>query len=224
MDTNEVYRLMLYAITKNKQSGYLSPEDFNIAINQGQRMYLDYLLGEYQKYQIRRPIAVVEFGQNERIRESLYSLIYSAILSPNSTTGIASYPDDFEYADNMWGQYGIYNIKFIQQDKLSSYVHSTIDPISENPVYLIEHSGFHFFPENLGNVKLSYIRKPPSIVWGYTLDSNGRPVYNPATSQQPIWGETDIIQVIVRALQWVGVSLQLGVVIQYSNEIKNQGQ
>ncbi len=224
MNVNEVYRLCLYCVAKNKSQGYLSPDDFNLVINQGQRMYLDFLLGEYQKYQVRRPIAVVEFGQNERIRESMAPLIYSTILTPNATTGIASYPSDFEYPDNMWGLYGFYNIKFIQQDRLDSYIHSSIDPISENPVYLIQHEGFHFFPENIGAAKLSYVRQPPPIVWGYTLDGNSRPIYNAATSQDPVWSDSDILQVVMRGMQIVGVNLQLGVMIQYSQEIKTQGQ
>ncbi len=186
--------------------------------------FLDYLLGEYQKYQIRRPIAVVEFGQNERIRESLSELIYSIVLSPNTTTGIAPFPSDYEYTDNMWSLYGFYNIRFIQQDRLNDYVRSTIDPVTTNPVYLIQHEGFHFFPENIGNARMSYVRKAPPIFWAYTLDGNNRPVYDPINSQQPIWSDTDIYQVIVRALALVGVNLQLGVVIQYSNEIKNAGQ
>lgn len=227
MDVNEVYRVMLYATAKNKQNGYLSPDDFNLAINQGQRMYLDYLLGEYQKYQPQRPIAVVEFGQNERIRESISPLIYNTILPITPITGIASQPSDYEYTDNMWGVYGNYNIRFVQQDRLDSFIHSSIDPVSTNPVYLIRHEGFQFFPDRPygeNQAKMSYVRKPPSIVWGEARDSNNRPVWNPATSQNPIWGESDIIQVIVRALSWVGVNLQLGVVIQYAQEVKTQGQ
>ena len=224
MDVNECYRLVLLATAKNVQDGYVSPDDFNLAMNNGQRMYLDYLLGEYQKYQPQRPIAVVEFGQNERIRESLAPLIYGANLFPNTTTGIAAFPSDYEYSDNMWGLYGFYNIRFVQQDRLDSYIHSSIDPIAENPVYLIQHEGFHFFPENFGSARLSYVRTPPSIVWGYVLDSNGIPVYNPSTSQQPVWGDTDIYQIIVRALALVGVNLQLGVVMQYASDIKNNGQ
>lgn len=224
MNVNECYKLCLYIIAKNKSQGYLSPDDFNLTINAGQKMYLDYLLGEYQKYQVRRPIAVVEFGQNERIRESLSSLIYGTTLSPNTTTGIAPFPSDYEYTDNMWSLYGFYNIKFIQQDRLDSYNRSTIDPIAENPVYLIQHEGFHFFPENIGSARLSYVRKPPYIVWGYTLDGNGRPVYDASLSQDPIWGDTDILQVILRTMQIVGVNLQFGMVVQYANEVKNTGQ
>ncbi len=224
MDVNECYRIVLLATAKNTQDGYVSPDDFNLAMNNGQRMYLDYLLGEYQKYQPQRPIAVVEFGQNERIRESLAPLIYGANLFPNTTTGIAPFPADYEYSDNMWGLYGFYNIRFAQQDRLDSFIHSSIDPIAENPVYLIQHEGFHFFPQNYGSARLSYVRKPPSIVWGYVLDSNGIPVYNPATSQNPVWGESDILQVIARALQWIGVNLQFNMVVSYANEIKTQGQ
>lgn len=224
MTVDEVYRLMLFAVAKNTQQGYLSPDDFNLTINVAQRSYLDYLLGEYQKYQIQRPIAVVEFGQNERIRESLAPLIYGTVLPVNSSTGIGSFPYDFEYTDAMWSQYGFYNIKFVQQDRLHSYYRSTIDPIAQNPVYLIKHEGFQFYPETIGNARLSYVRKPPSIVYAYVYDGNGIPVFNPFNSVNPVWSDTDMLQIVVRALMLVGVNLQFSTVIQYSQDIKQSGQ
>ena len=60
MNANTPYEIIQYAAAKNQQ-GYISPDDYNLVINQAQRQYLDYLLGEYQKYQVGRPIAVVEF-------------------------------------------------------------------------------------------------------------------------------------------------------------------
>lgn len=227
MNVNQLYELWIYALDKNLQQGYGSPQDFYTCINQGQRSYTDYLLGEYQKYQLRRPIAVVEFGQNERIRDSIAPLIYSAILPINSTTGIAQRPSDYEYVDAMWSIYGTYNIRFIQQDRLNDYRRSEIDPIDENPVYLIQHEGFHFYPERPygeNQALMSYVRNPPSIVWGYVLDSNGIPVWNPATSQNPVWSETDCLQILVRALLIAGVNLQFNTVLQYSNDVKNNGQ
>jgi hypothetical protein len=222
VDVNQVYKTILRICEKNLQNGYISPDDFYYYINEAQRQYTDFLLGEYQRYQVRRPISIVQFGQNERIRKSLLPLVYGAVLNI-PPTGIISTPSDFEYPDAMWGQYGYYNIKFIQQDRLASYLHSRIDPIQQNPIYLIQHEGFHFFPPDIGVANLSYIRTPPSIVWGYRLDSNGVPVYDATKSQDPVWGETDIHQIIVRALQMIGVSLQLGVVMQYANDIKANG-
>lgn len=227
MTVNDVYDIMKDAVAKNIQQGYLPPAQFNSVINQGQRGYLDYLKGEYQQYQVQRPISVVEFGQNEMIRQSLAPLIYGAILPITPTTGISPFPSDHEYADNMWSIYGSYNIKFIQQDRQDSYIHSSIDPIATNPVYLIQHEGFHFFPDRPygeNQARMSYIRTPPSIVWAYVEDGNGLPVYDPFNSQQPVWAETDMLQIIVRALQLVGVSLQFPIVLQYSNEIKQRGQ
>jgi hypothetical protein len=227
-DVNQWYKLVLYCAAKNLQQGYISPEDFNTVIMPlGQRSYLDYLLGEYQRYQIRRPIAVVEFGQNERIRDSISPLIYSAILPINGTTGIAPRPSDYEYVDTMWSVYGNYNIKFIEQERQDNYIHSEIDPIATNPVYLIQHEGFRFFPDRPygeNQARMSYVRNPPAIVWGYVLDSNGIPVYDPSTSQNPVWSDSDMLEVIVRGMQAVGVNLQLGALIQYSQEIKQGGQ
>lgn len=227
MNSNEVYVLMQYAVAKNIQQGYLSVDDFQTSINAAQRSYTDYLLGEYQKYQIQRPIAVVEFGQNERVRDSIAPLIYNTVLPINSTTGIAPFPSDYEYVDAMWGVYGNYNIRFIQQDRLDSFVHSQIDPVTTNPVYLIRHEGFQYFParpygEN--QAAMSYVRNPPSITWGFVYDSNGIPVWNPATSQNPVWSDTDMLNIISRALMLVGVNLQFNTVIQYANDIKNGGQ
>lgn len=224
MSADDVYVLMQYAVGKNQNQGYLSPEDFFRIINASQSQYLDYLRGEYQKYQAGRPIAVVAFGQNQNIQTSIAPLIYNVLLSPNTTTGIAAFPSDFEFVEAMWSQYNIYNIRFATQDNLNSFYRSTIDPIADNPVYLIQHEGFHFYPENIGSARLWYVRTPPSIVWGYVLDSNGIPVYNPATSQQPVWSDTDMYQIIVRALMMVGVNLQMGAVMQYANDIKNNGQ
>jgi hypothetical protein len=225
MDVNVTYKIVQYACAKNTSQGYVSPDDFNgVLMPMAQRAYLDFFLGEYQKYQPQRPIAVVEFGQNERLRDSIAPLIYGTDLFPSTTTGIAPFPSDYEYPDNMWGLYGFYNIRFAQQDRLDSYIHSSIDPIVENPIYLIQHEGFHFFPENIGSARLSYVRTPPAIVWGYVEDSNGVPVYDPSTSQQPVWSDTDMYQIIIRALALVGVNLQLNVLIGYANDIKNNGQ
>jgi len=215
-------------VAKNLQQGYVSPDDFNNTLMPvAQSSYLDYLKGEYQKYQLRRPISVVEFGQNQMIRQSLAPLVYNTVLPINSTTGIAPFPSDYEVNDAMWSVYGHYNIKFIQQDRADSYLHSSIDPIATNPVYLIRQEGFEYFPSNpygYNLASLSYLRTPPPIFWGYDLDGNGLPVYNAALSQQPIWADTDIYEVIARALQLVGVNLQIGTVIQYANELKNIGQ
>ena len=235
MNVNDMYRICQFAINK-QQNGYLTPSEFNLVINQAQVSYQDYLLGEFQQYQYGRPQARVNYSQNENTRQRLTPLIAQATLAPNSTTGIAAYPIDFLQVDAMWEADGVRRIRFVPQDSLYSYYSSEIDPVVSNPIYLLQNDQFQFYPKNItsvsGNPKISYVKSAPNIIWGYTI-VDGRPVYNPTPynpstqpdgSQQPVWYDIDILEIITRALKLIGLNLQDGMVEQYANQIVNQGQ
>ena len=222
MDVNQLYILAQDILNKN-QNGYLPPDTFNLLINQGQISFLDYLLGEFQQYQYQKAQPRVQFSQNQTVRQRLSPLIYGYLLHVDGT-GFSPYPGDYQQDDAMWTYYGFQKIKYVEQNQLRSYYNSRIDPYQTNPFYLIEDIGFRFYPQSIGFAQLNYVRTPPQIVWGYTLDGNGRPVYNPATSVQPIWYETDLLEILARLLRMVGVSLQINEVSQYAEEIKNKGQ
>lgn len=225
MNVNDVYELIKYIANKNQQ-GYISPSQFNLIINQAQTSYISWLLGSFQQYQAGRPIAKVELGQNSVVRQRLSPAIYNYILNLDNN-GQAPYPSDYIQTDAMWTIYGLKRIRYTEQDALYSVFNSVIDPVNNtNPIYLIENTGFQFYPTNLiyGQARMSYVRNPSAIVWGYTLDGNNRPVYNAATSVDPIWDDTSMLDIIVRALKMVGVNLQSGAVIQYANEVQNLGQ
>lgn len=220
---DDVYQIVQYACGKNLQQGYISPADFNLTINQAQKSYASYLLGSFQQYQPGRPEARVEFGQNSVLRQRLTPIIYGYNLNIDST-GFSPYPGDFLQQDAMWSYYGYNRIREVQQQYFYSIYNSVIDRIPSWPVYMIEYDGFRFFPNNTGQAKLSYVRNPPDMIWGYTLNGNGIPVYNPASSTQPVWDDASILEIIVRALRIIGVNLQYNDVNAYANEIKQIGQ
>jgi len=219
-----MYNIVLYATAKAKQQGYVSPDDFNLIINQAQYSFLDYLLGEFQQYIPNRPVSRVQFGMNESVRQRLTPFIGSPVPLGVNGLGFVSYPSDYQQMDAMY-TLSMDRIRYTPQDKLYSYLNSQIDPIVENPVYLIESGGFRFYPNDIGTAFLSYVRTPSPITWAYIPDPvTGLPVYNPGTSSDPEWYDIDCLQIIVRALALVGVNLQLPQVEQYSAMIKNQGQ
>lgn len=88
----------------------------------------------------------------------------------------------------------------------------------------MKNEGFQFYPENIAQARLSYVRKTPTIIWAYILDFRDEPVYDPLNSIDPVWSDTDMYNIIVRVLQSFGVSMQLGVVVDYSQNIKTAGQ
>lgn len=224
MTVDEVYQLVNFIIRKN-QNGTITPSNFNNIINVAQTSYMNYLLGEFQKYLPGRPMAPATFGQNEDIRQRLTPFISTPVtLTINGSTGVAPYPSDYIAQDAMY--YGAYNrrVKYIQQDRLDSHLNSRINPIATHPIYLQIDNGLQFYPINLGTAKFSYIKQPTTIHWGSTTDIYGRKVYDPGTSTDPAWFDLDILDIVVRALAMVGVNLQSGAVQQYAALIKQGGQ
>ena len=221
MSVNDVYILMQFIINKN-QNGYLSPQDFNTSINQAQRSYLSYLLGNPEQYQYQRSQSRTQYSMNENIRQKLMPFIKTTTLSISS--GFAAYPDDYEMTDTMLNTAGTDRIRYAANNKLYSFIQSKIDPVDTNPIYTLKKDGFSFKPTTLTNATLGYVATPKEIIWAYTEDINGIPVYDPLNSKDPEWYNADMLEVIVRALSIVGTNLQLGVVMQYAENIKNGGQ
>lgn len=223
MTVNEVYEIVLYAIRKNGGQGDLSPDEFNLLAPQAERSFLDYLLGEFQQYQIGRPTPRVQYGNNAETRQRLIPIIYKYNL-PIDSTGFSPYPGNYEQADAMWSLYGFNRIRYAQQDQLWSYYNSRIEPYRRFPFYLIEDLGFRVFPNEIGTTTLSYVRTPNFMHWGYTIDGNGLPEYDPTTSQNSEFYDVDMLEIIARILRLTGVNLELNVVSQYATEIKQTGQ
>ena len=223
MNVNDIYLLFKYAIKKNL-NGDLSPDEFNRVIGLAQNQYVAYLLGNFQSYQPGRPIARVELGNNSVVRQRLTPVIYGYTLNINAVTGKSPYPADYIQTDSMYSIYGVRRIRFVDQKNLDGVYNSVIDPIASNPIYLLEDDNFQFYPVSTYQAKLHYVKEPPRIIWGYTEDVNRRPVYSAAASQDPVWDNAAIMEIIVRGLSIVGINLQIGAVLQYAEQIKTQGE
>jgi len=223
MTADDVYVLMQFCCNKAQQ-GYLPPDKFNLVINVGMRSWISYILGDFQQYRPGRPIANIELGNNEVVRQRIAPTIYGYILNVNPITGISPYPGDYIQTDTMYSIYGHKRIRYAENTRLDSMYNSKIDPIATNPIYLLEDTNFQFYPETIWQAKLRYVKDPPDIHWGYTLDGNGRPIYDPSTSVDPIFDNTVMLEIIVRSLKIVGTNLQLEAVMQYANDVKNLGQ
>lgn len=222
MTINDVYVLIQYIINKN-QDGYLSPDEFNLIINQAQTSFLNYLLGEFQQYQVQHPQPRLAYSQNQTTRQRLEPFIKETTLTLDSG-GFANYPVDYEQVDAMLSLYNLNRIRFIQQDSQFSYRRSVIDPIETNPVFLLKRGGFQFYPTDVTDVNLSYVSTPQAMFWANINNQYGIPVWDQANSVDPAWFDVDTYEIICRALRMVGVNLQQPDVQAYANDIIKQGQ
>jgi len=221
---DEMYQIERLVINNN-QNGNLTKDKFNLINEQAQYDYMEFLLGDLRRYQFGRPIPPAAWGMTARIRQSLTPFIQPPTsVTVDPATGIAPFPPGYQMWDAMYWSIYRKRVKFIQQERLDSHLNSTINPISRNPVFLSIYTGFEVYPNDIGAIRLSYIRNPRPIIWGSTPDIYGRQVYNPALSSQPEWFREDVIQIMARALRMMGVSLQAAQVSQYADQIKNVGQ
>jgi hypothetical protein len=222
MDVNTAFELTKFICKKN-QSGAPSPAEFNRVLTSACRSYQAFLLGQEEQFSPGRPIPRVGLGMGETLRMSLQPLL----VAPTDLTiasGVGTLPEDCAAIEAVYKSDGYTKIRYAEPDRLQGYVESVIDPIGENPCYVLNASGLQFYPTNLSAAKLAYVRVHPEVVWAYEADTNGRPTYTATGSAHPLFGDTDMLQVIARALRMIGVSLQNASVAQYAQEIKGAGQ
>ena len=227
MDADTPYRI-IDLICNKFQAGNITAQQYMDAINQAQRDFLNFLLGQFISYQYGKPLSRVQFGMNEIVRQRVTPFIAPPSVLTIDANGVAPYPTGLQQVDAMYTS-AMQRIRYVPQHKLYSYLNSQIDPVATNPIFLIESTGFKFYPNTtfngttLGTALISYVDTPPDVIWASLPDGQGRPVYNPGASQGPLFYDVDVMELISRALAMFGVNLQANEVSQYAQMAKTQG-
>ncbi len=218
MNINEIYKLVSYMVDKY-QGTYLSPDDFNMAINAAQRQYLNFLTGETAEFNqgTRRPQG--GFSNDVTTGGSLSNFLKEGTLT--IATQLAPQPTDFYKISAMRTTDDDYAIRRVGADKVYAYINNSIDaPTLTEPIYTEIGSNFKFWPSSLATAKIVYFKKPVDAKWAYTGDL----VYDAGTSVQLEWPENDHMDIVYRTLGIVGINLKDGDLIRISQTVKNDGQ
>lgn len=201
------------------QGAYLSPDDFNMAVNAAQRQYLNFLTGETAEFNqgTRRPAG--GFSNDVTTGGSLSNFLKESDLA--ITAQLAGQPSDFYKISAMRTIDNDYAIKRVGADKIYAYVNNPIDnPTLVDPIYTEIGTNFKFWPSSLASAKIIYFRKPSDVKWAYTGDL----VYDAANSVQLEWPENDHMDIVYRTLGIIGINLKDGDLIRISQTVKNDGQ
>lgn len=215
---NETYILMQKILRKNQQ-GYLSPSDFNNFINQASNgLFNEYRGAKPTEYVKGLPTSQKGYDRTKFLMETLTPFV-TLDASLVITNGSAPKPSDLceTLALNSTG--AIQGIKIIGLDRWASYANSLIDtPTIEYPICKESESSYVFLPASgIVSPKVSYLKSPTAAVWNYTIDS-GRPTYNPTGSVNLEWDETQILNIIMRAISLMGISIKDQQVVNYAEQ------
>jgi len=114
-------------------------------------------------------------------------------------------------------------IKLINEDERATRLNSQVDPVTAtSPIgEQIGLRSFRLYPAAVFNGNVTYLRRPVKPVYGYSVISGRVINYDPNTSTQLEWRETEHIPLLLKGLQSLGINLSDAEVQNFA-QIKTQ--
>ena len=206
---NDILNLTKFLLRKN-QSGSISASDLFYSWNSEQTAFFEDLKGRWQARNNGKT------GQNTGLIENQTILTkLTPFTLPDTITivgGNITKPEDFSYRLGFRIN-GVDCLK-INHNQIANVNASVIDPpsITDNKFYFVEYEDYiyilpHTLPSaTITTAELDHLTQPTDVKWGFSYDADDRQVYNPGTSQQPQWLQSEIIEITKRTLASFGVS------------------
>lgn len=221
MNIDEIYTIVRFIANKN-QSGYIGPTDFNNAFNLAQLQYFHQLVEDLQGWDANRRRIRLPMGNAEQVIEKLSPFIVT--LTDNVPgTGIYPKPADLSNLLAIRNSNNQKRVWRVEHDRVYSHTSSTIDSPADSPFYTEYATYYQIQPVGIAVINIDYLRLPTDALWAFTV-VGGRPVYDSGTSVQPLWGDTEMTDIIIRVLFMFGISIQASQLVQYYGSVKNDGQ
>ena len=214
MNLNDIFNFLNFYINKFTGSWYTIEELENL---------LDF--GQMALYSDLKP----KYATSQLIKDALSPFRETY----NFTTQISGYvivPDstyldllDIQIYFQVSNRTVYYPVDLVNEDTRAQRLNSQIDPVTiTNPIgEQTAPRTFRLYPIGVYNGNVTYLRRPIKPVFGYSVISGRIIVYDPNTSTQLEWRETEIPSIIIKALSSIGINIGSQEVMQWS-EIKSQ--
>ncbi len=195
-------KTLVYDLAAKQQLAYPSPQDFSNYANLAQNDLYNYYNDERAKL-----LLGVKAGETIMMPSTLTNFMqYQEVITV--TTGKFSAPSGYVYDQSLTTSANV-PFKKTDSERLPNYLNSAIDlPTLQQPVYVeLANNQFAVYPiAGITSVKLTYLRYPNTVVWGYDLVNN-RPVYSSAKSVDFEFPQTEILRLVSRILKYMGISM-----------------
>lgn len=231
---NTVYQRVQQLMNKSQVGGYLSPTEFN---NYANMANLGLLNVEYDQFQ-----------KTQKITDRLSSFIDKKQSYANNK-GEMAYPSDYFYfvalrtydrdsymvlvkecgdiqpTINDYRKLPQVAIKTLDNDKLGIRNQSALYRPNYNfPIAIFYTDYIQILPIDLGVTVIDYIKKPVTVVWNYTNDAYGLPVYTSTGSVNFEWDANVENALVMEICKYAGIEIRELEITKVTNELESQGQ
>ena len=240
MTIDEVYRLVQTFASKD-QRGFITPSEFNLLAKQAElELYNKRLSIVKEKAPTRRSQGIYSESLSPELARQDISAFLKIKQSTEDTTNedsphlgssislVADYIESiFTAMDEEHSMSTNIPVDIIEPKDVNQILRSSlVKPSMEYPVALIGSGGdsnkvLSIFPESIKRVNIYYYGYENTPKWNYVTIA-GKPVYNNAGSTQFQISSRVHGELVVKVLEYLGVSIREADVVQYAqaNEIK----
>jgi len=231
ISVDDVYKTVLLILNK-EQRGYITPTEFNKLATQVQlEIFENYF--QYENRQYRLP-------DNESEYSDRYKNVDEKIAIFKELSDGLNKPVDEDYFEQPTDLYKLGTVIYtdakgnqieVQKSQQNDFLYVDMSPLTKPsekyPIYLYRNNRIYVKPnDNIldEEVKVSYLRKPADVVWGYILDPGGTGgyVYDSGTSQDFELHDTEQTEVIIKILMYSGVIIRDPQIIQTAAQMDQQ--
>lgn len=210
------------SLLNKPQSGNLTPSMFFYAFNSQQRLYMADIVGRFQARNTGKAGANTGLIQNEVDLTKLSPFTKPVTLTV--TAGNANKPADFIY--RLAARINDKEVIFIDKGQIAFVINSVIEApsVSMGRYYATEYEGYYqVLPSIVTSMDLDYIADVVDVVYATIPDGNGRPIYDPANSTNPLWDNLSLMEIVQRTLKPYGVHFTSADFENYGREAINTG-
>lgn len=215
-----VYQRVLATVNKENR-GYITPQEFNLFANQAQLEIFEQYFFDLNQYS--------RLKENNTEYANLYK-ITDEKLSIFKTEADLTYSTDYFELPSDFHKLGIViydttvEVEKIDKKQLLDYLGSKLtQPTTSNPLYIQNTAnssnvlGIKVYPSTItSSISCTYIRKPNTVVWGYT-NVSGNALYNASNSTNFELHDSEEVALVYKILLYAGLNIREADIIQIAD-------
>lgn len=212
MTLEEIFQFLNFWINKSTNA-WFTPSELTEVLDRGQLSYYSDNKSKYSTSQLVREIL------------SPFRETYN-FTSANTVSGVISIPSNSNYLDllDIQVQFSISNrtiyagVPIVNEDERANRLNSQVDPVTvTSPIAEILAPRFiKMWPASGYDGTITYLRRPVKPVFAYSVISQRVIVFDEANSTNIEWRESEIIPVLAKSLQHIGINLPDGAISEFS--------
>lgn len=203
MTLQEAYSLLNFLVNKYLDT-WFSPEELDLIVDRAQ-------MSVFNSYYL-------EFSTSQRLNDAL-SPFKRRVAFTNADTpgGLYTVPADYMHLLSIYtvvmisGIVPVQNrpVPILNEDEKVFRDNSQIIPVTVMDPYavIVQDQNIQLYPAAAQAGVLNYLSRPAAPVFAYSIVSGRVIVYNPGGSTQLEWADNDIMSILVKAVNMMGINL-----------------